>query len=79
MKETAKRLQKIRSHIKRLKNPETIAIYQIAENRLNRHLIETEGLYYNSQDQFIKITDLHILHLTNILKRLDRIDHEKIN
>lgn len=69
--EVMERLLKIRSKLKRLRNPETIEIYQSAENHMNLWLIRNQGMYFNSQGQFIKVADMHIMHLQNTIKKLE--------
>lgn len=73
MKETNKTvllIKSIRNRKNKLRNPETIKIYQMAENHLNQYLIENYGLYFNSQNEIQNVSKMHVLHLTNVLKKL---------
>lgn len=65
---------RIRRKFATLKSYEAQFVYKLAENKINQILIKDFGIYFNSKNQFEPIAKINVIHLRNILDKLNRGD-----
>lgn len=65
---------RIRRKFATLKSYEAKLVYKLAENKINQILIKDFGIYYNSKNIFENVAKINVIHLRNILDKLNRGD-----
>ncbi len=67
-------ITRIRKKLGTLKSYDSKLIYKLAENKINQILIKDYGIYFNSKNQFESVAKINVIHLRNILDKLNKGD-----